>query len=329
MIGHSYRLTESRQTLQLILRLIKYNEFQWKFCCDLKVVHFLLGMKNGNPRMPCIGCCWNRMTMQFQEAAAGKRKTNSRTGLLVVNDFESVKETPLVCAENFIIPPLHIKLGIGSRILKHFVKRNPHVFEFIKQKYHWKDIKIANGYVTGPNLRKLFADQDFLDILDSYKESNEEESDDQDEQKTETENSTEEEDNSEDDGEQEFEDESEQESENEEDRDAEKQAWLACKAVCEEFLGKARSPNYAELIQDMLAKYEAISCPQTVKMHYLQCHLDRFPENCSDESDEHGERLHQELKWYQQNFPTNKIGINLLAAYSFDQSIVFKKMQKQ
>jgi len=32
-----------------------------------------------------------------------------------------------------------------------------------------------------------------------------------------------------------------------------------------------------------------------VKIHFLSFHLDFFPENCGSVSDEHGERLHQDI----------------------------------
>lgn len=34
----------------------------------------------------------------------------------------------------------------------------------------------------------------------------------------------------------------------------------------------------------------------SLKIHFLHSHLDFFPENLGDVSDEHGERFHQELK---------------------------------
>ena len=34
----------------------------------------------------------------------------------------------------------------------------------------------------------------------------------------------------------------------------------------------------------------------SIRMHYLHSHLDRFPENCGDVSDEQGERFHQDIK---------------------------------
>lgn len=34
----------------------------------------------------------------------------------------------------------------------------------------------------------------------------------------------------------------------------------------------------------------------SLKIHFLHSHLDFFPENLGDVSDEHGERFHQEIK---------------------------------
>ena len=34
----------------------------------------------------------------------------------------------------------------------------------------------------------------------------------------------------------------------------------------------------------------------SLKIHFLQSHLDFFPKNLGDESDEHGERFHQQMK---------------------------------
>ena len=41
----------------------------------------------------------------------------------------------------------------------------------------------------------------------------------------------------------------------------------------------------------------------SLKIHVLESHLDFFPENLGEVSDEHGERFHQDImaveKWYQ------------------------------
>ena len=40
----------------------------------------------------------------------------------------------------------------------------------------------------------------------------------------------------------------------------------------------------------------------SLKIHFLHSHLDFFPENLGDVSDEHGERFHQEIKTIEQRF---------------------------
>lgn len=40
----------------------------------------------------------------------------------------------------------------------------------------------------------------------------------------------------------------------------------------------------------------------SLKIHFLYSHLDFFPENLGQVSDEHGERFHQDLKFFEQNY---------------------------
>ena len=46
-------------------------------------------------------------------------------------------------------------------------------------------------------------------------------------------------------------------------------------------------------------------------MHYLHSHLNRFPENCGDVSDEQGERFHQDIKGMERRYQ----GKSMLADY--------------
>jgi hypothetical protein len=41
---HAANIKESYESLKLLLGKIKYDEFKWKFCGDLKAVALLLGM---------------------------------------------------------------------------------------------------------------------------------------------------------------------------------------------------------------------------------------------------------------------------------------------
>ena len=41
--------------------------------------------------------------------------------------------------------------------------------------------------------------------------------------------------------------------------------------------------------------YKALECNMSLKNHFLDSHLDFFPENIGAVSDEHGERFHQDI----------------------------------
>jgi hypothetical protein len=44
-----------------------------------------------------------------------------------------------------------------------------------------------------------------------------------------------------------------------------------------------------------LTSYKAMGCNTSLKIHFLESHVDFFPENLGEVSDEHGERFHQEI----------------------------------
>ncbi|EDV19166.1 uncharacterized protein TRIADDRAFT_62396 [Trichoplax adhaerens] len=73
------------------------------------------------------------------------------------------------------------------------------------------------------------------------------------------------------------------------------QAWNSLKSVCNNFLGNHRAKNYKELVNSRLSTYHSLGCRMTLKVHFLHSHLDFFPPNLGDISDEHGERFHQDI----------------------------------
>lgn len=81
------------------------------------------------------------------------------------------------------------------------------------------------------------------------------------------------------------------------------EAWSAFKKVVEGFLGNHRASDYKERVDNMLRAYKVMGCRMSHKMHLLHSHIDAFPTNCGDYSDEQGERFHQTMKdmehWYQ------------------------------
>ena len=75
-----------------------------------------------------------------------------------------------------------------------------------------------------------------------------------------------------------------------------KRTWCSFVDVVKKFLGNNRTVNYKELIEKMLKCYRGICASMSIKVHFLDSHLDKFPDNCGNFSNEQGERLHQDLK---------------------------------
>jgi len=75
----------------------------------------------------------------------------------------------------------------------------------------------------------------------------------------------------------------------------EKAAWDSFKFVVKGFLGNRRAQNHEKLVRNLLQSYQKLGCSMSLKIHFLQLHLDFFPENCGAMSDEHGERFHRDI----------------------------------
>ena len=77
--------------------------------------------------------------------------------------------------------------------------------------------------------------------------------------------------------------------------ETERNAGLSCKRICKDFLGNHKAANYQDVVEDLLTSYKAMGCNMSLKIHLLVSHLDFFPENLGEFSDEHGERFHQDI----------------------------------
>ncbi len=58
-IAHSVHLKESYDNIELLLEAIKYSEYQWSLCGDLKVIGLLMGMQAGFTKYCCFLCLWD------------------------------------------------------------------------------------------------------------------------------------------------------------------------------------------------------------------------------------------------------------------------------
>jgi len=96
--------------------------------------------------------------------------------------------------------------------------------------------------------------------------------------------------------------------------ETERNAWLSFKRICKDFLGNHKAANYQDVVQDLLTSYKAMGCNMNLKIHFLESHLDFFPENLSEVSDKHGERFHQEIMAMEKQYKGKQTS-NMLAHY--------------
>jgi hypothetical protein len=86
------------------------------------------------------------------------------------------------------------------------------------------------------------------------------------------------------------------------------------KAVCLNFLGNVKAENYKILVVGLLNAYQTMGCNMSLKIQFLQSHLDFFPPNPGAVSDECGERFHQDISTMKKRCAV-KSSQNMLADY--------------
>lgn len=92
------------------------------------------------------------------------------------------------------------------------------------------------------------------------------------------------------------------------------EAWKAFKSVVNHFLGNIKADNYEQLVGVLLRSYKQLGCNMSLKIHFLHSHLDFFPANLGDFSDEHGERFHQDISYMEKRYQ-GKWSPHMLADY--------------
>ena len=69
-----------------------------------------------------------------------------------------------------------------------------------------------------------------------------------------------------------------------------------------------------EIVNEFLEAYKEMGCRMSLKVHFLHSHLDAFPENLGQFSDEQVERFHQGMLLLENRFQ-GKCHISLMAKY--------------
>ena len=88
--------------------------------------------------------------------------------------------------------------------------------------------------------------------------------------------------------------------------------YNAIKSAIVNFLGSHRHEKYPDIVDSMLKAYEQLGARMSLKMHFLHSHLDFFPSNLGEVSDEQEERFHQDISViegrYQGRYDANMMG---------------------
>ena len=59
--------------------------------------------------------------------------------------------------------------------------------------------------------------------------------------------------------------------------ETERNAWLSFKRICKDFLWNHKAANHQDVVQDLLSLYKAMGCNLSLKIHFLESHLDFSP----------------------------------------------------
>ena len=94
----------------------------------------------------------------------------------------------------------------------------------------------------------------------------------------------------------------------------ERAAWCSYVSVIREFLGNAKSSNYRILVDVMLQNFQVLGPRMSIKLHYLFSHLDYFPGNLGDVSEEQGERFHQDIRTMEERYQ-GRWDVHMMADY--------------
>ena len=112
-LAHAANMKESYESMKILLGKIKYDEFRWKECGDLKVVTLLLGMQLGYTKYCYLLSKWDSLDKKNHYVnQLWPKRTSPTLG------EKNVVNPPLVLPVKSFLPPLHIKLGLMKNSVK-------------------------------------------------------------------------------------------------------------------------------------------------------------------------------------------------------------------
>lgn len=160
-IAYGAGLKEQVGTMKDILNYIQYGRFNFKIVADFKVISLLMGIQGGNVKFPCFLCLFDsRDRMNHYSRLNWPRRISFVIGT------DNVKSLPIVRAEDIILPPLHIKLGLMRNFVCALTKTNSEAIDFLDVMFpQLSRVKVEAGIFTGPQIRKVVRSEEFKQCL--------------------------------------------------------------------------------------------------------------------------------------------------------------------
>ncbi|GBN89803.1 hypothetical protein AVEN_41700-1 [Araneus ventricosus] len=94
----------------------------------------------------------------------------------------------------------------------------------------------------------------------------------------------------------------------------ERKAWESFKLAITSFLGNKKDPNYKSIVEEVIKNFKILGCIMSLKVCFLDSHLDYFPENLGSDSEEQGVRFHQHTKEMERRYQ-GKWNVSMIADY--------------
>ena len=125
-IAHSAQLKESYDSFECLLNAIRYSDYQWSLCGDLKLIGILTGLQGDFTKHCCFLCLWDsRATAHHYETKEWPTRNLYAPGV------KNIQHTALVNPDKVLMLPLHIKLGLMKNFVKAMAKQNSNGFRFL------------------------------------------------------------------------------------------------------------------------------------------------------------------------------------------------------
>ena len=160
-LAHAVHMKETYDNLKQLLHSIDYNRYKWHLCGDLKVVAILMGLQQGYTKYMCFLCEWDSRARELHYV---RKEWTPRQNMAVGQ--KNIQHPALVEAHKILLPPLHIKLGLVKNFVKAMDRTSP-AFRYLHEKFpRLSEAKIKEGVFVGPQIRELFKDDRFNNLLE-------------------------------------------------------------------------------------------------------------------------------------------------------------------